>query len=33
MKNQGYVQINNIGVTMFFIKREDIKQISNFIRI
>jgi len=33
MKNQGYVLINNIGVTMFFIKKEDIKKISNFIRI
>ena len=29
MKNQGYTLINNIGVTMFFFKKEEIKQISN----
>ena len=33
MKNQGYVLINNIGVTMFFFKKEDIKRISNLIKI
>ena len=33
MKNQGYTLINNIGVTMFFFKKEEIKQISNLIKI
>lgn len=33
MKNKGYILINNIGVTMFFFKKEDIKQISNLIKI